>query len=1168
MDLHEKQRKNGTRGHRWNIQMQNHGYNRGSYQFDMPESHWNDHGPQTSSQAKWVPRAQASTSAEAVEVLERDDNESELQQGVLEEKSYVGRTTVAQAQLRATFYPKFENEKSDQEVRMKMIDVVCSGKGVLEVSLKHSGSLFMYSGDHGGAFAKNSYGNLYTAVGVFVLASTFQEAWGAQASEKQKEFNTYLETSRLCIAMELVTAVLGDHGQRPKQDYVVVTAIADLKGRPHFYATPDLIMFCRQWRLPTNHVWLFSSRKSATSFFTAYDALCEEGTATSVSQILDEISDISVPASVEATAMGSKGWAPDLTKMEDKLSGQIKDNKKIMDTGINAILIRLSKMEKDMETWQKEKEEWEKDRTKWEEEKIAMQAQLETKKASKSHSEVQGEILEGLVARIVSSESTKRVQKVLEEFPLVDCNDSSNLPAQKGLRAICAQHRTSEKEQIEALLQIIGPDMCSDWSDWTSERSNSSFLSKFLKATPLDQETRKLQEMLRVLQARKLRVRYPCRLKSFDGKEQKTCYRMTVHVLDDFVFRKYQTEMRRNSELWPLYRGFFMDVYLMHGNQDKNLVSALSDKFSKSMQINEERSNRLADESENLMLKLKFLPYKIRTFLIRNGLSILFQKGFPAYRKYYLRQMGNWNTSASKQQQLDRLLTEWAQYITGKGRGKGFSNDMYLSEVEPFLEEFAKRSPLNECLVGYTGPAVKIGDFLNEVDDVVKEQAPVAKQTVDGKGILVFFPGIPGCGKSALCNELLNDPGDLANGRTIRSLMGDLVKGKYWTLLAKEHQQGPATAVTLADKNAPNVEVWKMMLRAALGQSERGAGAAGGKVSDICKSTSSIGVPVVPDSEGAEYNPFSWEELALFMHRVLQRTNHPGNLDKKSPNAGYVLLMFYELYSGKDRKEFEDTLKGEFGYLVKFPVLKANRPHLPSSIQQILSEGLELFRRHQGKHGKMDSTKGSYSKKWSMWEKQLREVLYGNAAYFKEVQVPFEEAFQNLRQQLVAIAKGEISMQTTIEREERTFKSITYAALSLPANEITNTLQQLAATNKELEKYFLGRMVIVNSAHVTLAHKREHGVAAVAAFGEARGVVVSVKLKALLFSSKMCALEVQIMQNERGIYSQNEWPHVTVWTAQGTKAKEANALPLMVTRGHASRVDFAPVTVSGVLELL
>lgn len=43
--------------------------------------------------------------------------------------------------------------------------------------------------------------------------------------------------------------------------------------------------------------FLFSSftRKSATSFFAAYDALCEEGTATPVCKALDEIADISVP---------------------------------------------------------------------------------------------------------------------------------------------------------------------------------------------------------------------------------------------------------------------------------------------------------------------------------------------------------------------------------------------------------------------------------------------------------------------------------------------------------------------------------------------------------------------------------------------------------------------------------------------------------------------------------------------------------------------------------------------------------------------------------------------------------------------------------------------------------------------------------------------------------
>ncbi|CAN6197163.1 unnamed protein product, partial [Urochloa humidicola] len=112
----------------------------------------------------------------------------------------------------------------------------------------------------------------------------------------QAEFNDFLERNRLSISMELVTAVLGDHGQRPKHDYAVVTAVTELgHGKPKFYSTPEVIAFCRKWRLPTNHIWLFSTRKSATSFFAAYDALCEEGTATPVCKALDEIADISVP---------------------------------------------------------------------------------------------------------------------------------------------------------------------------------------------------------------------------------------------------------------------------------------------------------------------------------------------------------------------------------------------------------------------------------------------------------------------------------------------------------------------------------------------------------------------------------------------------------------------------------------------------------------------------------------------------------------------------------------------------------------------------------------------------------------------------------------------------------------------------------------------------------
>jgi hypothetical protein len=135
--------------------------------------------------------------------------------------------------------------------------------------------------------------------------------------------------------MELVTAVLGDHGQRPKDDYgmcnilflfmllfclyavfvlllvwrgyftyltmtsffipwilpflvvfvynisfecifiwfyfvlyaAVVTAVTELgHGKPKFYSTPEVIAFCRIWRLQTNHIWLFSTRWPSDNF--------------------------------------------------------------------------------------------------------------------------------------------------------------------------------------------------------------------------------------------------------------------------------------------------------------------------------------------------------------------------------------------------------------------------------------------------------------------------------------------------------------------------------------------------------------------------------------------------------------------------------------------------------------------------------------------------------------------------------------------------------------------------------------------------------------------------------------------------------------------------------------------------------------------------------------
>lgn len=63
---------------------------------------------------------------------------------------------IRKMRLEAIFHPKFENEnRSDKAVRREMMDRVEKQQGYLEVTLKHSGSLVLWSGGSH-YFSKNS----------------------------------------------------------------------------------------------------------------------------------------------------------------------------------------------------------------------------------------------------------------------------------------------------------------------------------------------------------------------------------------------------------------------------------------------------------------------------------------------------------------------------------------------------------------------------------------------------------------------------------------------------------------------------------------------------------------------------------------------------------------------------------------------------------------------------------------------------------------------------------------------------------------------------------------------------------------------------------------------------------------------------------------------------
>lgn len=87
---------------------------------------------------------------------------------------------------------------------------------------------------------------------------------------------------------------------------------------------------------------------------------------------------------------------------------------------------------------------------------------------------------------------------------------------------------------------------------------------------------------------------------------------------------------------------------------------------------------------------------------------------------------------------------------------KQLSSATYLSEAEPFLEQYAKRSPQNQALIGSAGNLVRAEDFLAIVEEGMDEEGDLQKEQeaapsspiLSGKdavpkaeGLIVFFPG-------------------------------------------------------------------------------------------------------------------------------------------------------------------------------------------------------------------------------------------------------------------------------------------------------------------------------------------------------------------------------------------------------------------------------------------
>ena len=223
-------------------------------------------------------------------------------------------------------------------------------------------------------------------------------------------------------------------------------------------------------------------------------------------------------------------------------------------------------------------------------------------------------------------------------------------------------------------------------------------------------------------------------------------------------------------------------------------------------------------------------------------------------------------------------------------------------------------------------------------------------------GALIFFPCIPGFGKSTI-TDLRGDDLEKINlsnkGRKVKVLSSDSLKQKFWPQVRQE-KVGDTSSIFIADKNAPP-NAWDT-------------------VSSICDGARNKAISILPSGaalrttevEGGielltpntskkisyvkHYYPFSLQYLAVCITRVLNRSRgtHAGGLDKSTADACMIVIKFYCLYRNISSENLVHRLSNLGGdqsnsVICSVPFFKDDIDMtLPQDLHDSISDGIRL----------------------------------------------------------------------------------------------------------------------------------------------------------------------------------------------------------------------------------
>jgi len=1211
---------------------------------------------------------------------------------------------VTQLRLEAIFHPKFENESSDRQIRSAMMEHVSEKEGYVEVSFKHSGSLLLWSGSQR-FFSKNSTDNVFTHVGEILLYQHFIRAYGEDTDtdgldresyihKKYQDCSSFLEKNRLTLSFELVTNVLGHHGDLPKRNYLILIAVAD-RAKQRFYSTVELIQFAHTFRLAHNDIWIFDSLDSCSDLFDFYDDEWEDTLTTRAKQFLDDTSSNTIPSLYP-------------------------------------------------------------------------------------HIDFQGEILEGLVMRYVSYNNNN-----INNNNNDDDSFSSN-PSPDALAATREQFLKTIKSLSEAsirMIELVPPDRTVDsilgdafenngplgflnmynvkFDELVTQddlaqsldtllhqahdinRRRITFISKeshhtfdmvhisryLLSSSNSTRETKDISQLIQTLNEMNVKVDFNItqeHTKSNQGDDI-IRYLCTIHIKKDEIFQKYN-KVAQEKGLMKLFRGFTIEILVDPTHLSSTSMVVSDDSITCNNQIDSVNAETFVkNDAQLLMLKMKFLPYMARTFICRNGLSILSKTGTASFEEFAYKQLSKWNVSQSKKVHWMNFFRGWAKYCSSppsiSSRGEPLApltNDKYLQHYDEFQKQYSRGcynthaisgvgsfrglvvvvgstesglssvamtlmkilgcaqvleysnafkdensilSRISGGLICYTSVFEGLKFFRNMVnheriykddfflvlvglsnsdidvaypspDDKNKRKKMVgitkgwtqcgqklllhlpltilnqddeelysslsdsdtdigvqvqslrtlsdeSQKQISRPGILVFFPQIPGAGKSFLCKDLSTHLLKEGCDKAIWCREADTTTGKYFLKLRSDIRTQPSS-IFVADKNIP-IQSFS-------------------HISEICSEFNLMAIAVLPNgmedtsihvngSNRAVVFPFTLEFLAVCLSRVIKRdpTSHPGNLDKGNESMCMIVIKFYCLYRSITVRKLLNgvySLGKALNNTIEVPFFstKSSVPKMPEELRTTLISAISLSLQNPPDF----SSKSAKDASFKDMEERLRNCIMNHLSYIDETVADKETCKSSFVSQLANTGKS--LGDTFISRANPSVTDeiegcIKIVSLDVEKSHVDEILKSVIKNNPKAASFYDKAMTsgeFIEKTHCTFCHKSNTSVETMRSlYNHLIGKSMEVSITHLYYSKNVAAFEISTLsKNYRGenefmtkedvpqsVPSPfNKFPHITIWCNDGIQPYTSNFLPIEVRKGNAVRIKLDRyVTVCGKL---